>query len=155
MYLYSEKAISDLNSYKIIKEYLKNNNMLANNHGLYGILSEYYAYVRELDFLVKYRNFCIEYGINDTASGRIKEMAKACDEWGRASEEYVAFSKSKFDGSIYDELVMTNAITVLDKITQEYAAIDITSPETSGEGNSDVTEENSPAKKEYQVPEKQ
>lgn len=160
MYLVTDKALSDTSSYKVIKKYLTDRNMLADNHGLHGMLSEYYAYVRELDFLVKYRDFCIKYKIKDTASARIKAMVTACNEWKKAIEAYVSFSKNNYDGSVYNELTKVNAIDVLANIHKEYAAIKVTSHKPEVTSNSDSTVQagadgNNLAVNDYQVPKKQ
>lgn len=124
VYLTTDKTIAKPNSYSIIKEYLTNRNMLSNKYGLNGIISEYYAFVRELNFLIKYKNFCDQYGIEDTASARIKEVARACDEWKRATEEYVSFIENNYDGLVYKELTNTGTLGILEKINEEYSGID-------------------------------
>lgn len=123
MYLKTSKTLKDPDSYTVINEYLTDNDMLANIYGLNGLLSEYYAYVKELGFLIRYRNFCNEYDVEDTASDRIAELILACDEWKRAANEYVDFIKVNFDGYVYKELTDTNTLSVLDSVNKEYETV--------------------------------
>lgn len=130
MYLATKKTIKDEKAYKVIKTYLTDNKMLSNSHGLNGLLGEYYAYVKELDFLIKYRNFCAKYGLKDTASVRIVEIIEACEEWRKAADEYVSFIQVNYDGYVYEELKNANTLAVLDAVNKEYASIDTTKPKS-------------------------
>ena len=124
VYLKTEKTIKNPSSYSVIREYLVDSEMLSNKYGLNGIISEYYAFVRELNFLIKYKSFCDKYGIEDTASARIKKMILACDEWKKATDEYVGFIEANYDGLVYKELTDTGTLGVLERINKEYTGID-------------------------------
>lgn len=125
VYLPTNMTIKDPDDYKIIKKYLTNKKMLSNTYGLNGLLSEYYAHVRELGFLIKYRDFCVNNGIKDTASDRIAKISAACNEWEKAANEYVDFIKVNYDGLVYKELTDSNTLHVLDYIKKEHEKLKI------------------------------
>ena len=121
IYLKTDLVLKKPQDYKLISSYLTQPDMAANRYGLNGIISEYYAYVRELAFLLKYKQFCEAYDIKDRMLAKhLDDMVQACDEWQKVSDEYVEHIKVHYDGLVYKELTNTGTLAVLEKIKQEH-----------------------------------